>query len=310
MTHDTQPSIDAGTPDWKVLVARVLRGVLGLIFLVAAALKAIHPSGFAAQIESYGWLPGRLIYPSVLFFITLEFLLGAALLVNVLPRLATAATGALLVVFTVVLIEAWYNGKLVDCGCFGVDSGLGPGGGALRDLGFLALLVPTFLWGARGRRAGWRVGAVAATAMLGLGLTLAAPVLPQEWFTELVPGADVVALEMDVLVPEQGAILVVLLDLEGESSRKAMEPLNELTMDLLEVEVLSFAAAGPDERFVFGIEHGALFPVEEIGEGILGNLARRLPRFALLVDGKVATVWNDQPPDPESVRSALEGGKL
>ena len=119
-----------------------------------------------------------------------------------------------------------------------------------------------------------------------------------------------VALEMDVLVPDQGAVLVVLLDLEAEPSQQAIEPLNDLTMDLLEVEVLSFAAAGPDERFVFGIEHGALFPVEEIGEGALGNLARRLPRFALLVDGKVATVWNDQPPDPESVRSALEGGTL
>ncbi|TDI14048.1 MAG: hypothetical protein E2P04_01750 [Acidobacteria bacterium] len=309
MTNSTQPP-GPSPPGWKLLLARVLRGLLGLLFLVAAALKAIHPTAFAAQIESYGWLPGSLTYPSALFFITLEFLLGAALLLNVLPRLATAGTGALLVGFTVVLMEAWYNGKVVDCGCFGVDAGLGPGGGVLRDLAFLALLVPTFLWGARASRAGWRVGAVVATVLLGLGLTLAAPSLPQGWLTDLVPGADLVALEMEVLVPDQGAVLVVLLDLEAEPSRQAIEPLNDLTMDLLEVEVLSFAAAGPDERFVFGIEHGALFPVDEIGEGTLGNLARRLPRFALLVDGKVATVWNDQPPDPESVRSALEGGML
>jgi len=310
VTNDTQPPIGARSAGWKLLAARVLRGVLGLIFLVAAALKAIHPAGFAAQIESYGWLPASFIYPSALFFITLELLLGAALLVNVMPRLATAGTGALLVVFTVVLTEAWYNGKVVDCGCFGADSGVGPGEGALRDLAFLALLVPTFLWGARATRAGWRVGAVAATALLGFGLTLAAPSLPQRWLTDLVPGADVVALEMDALVPDQGMALVVLLDLEAESSQQAVEPLNELMMEFLDVEVLSLAAAGPDERFVFGIEHGALFPVEEIGAGTLGNLARRLPRFALLVDGNVTKVWNDQPPDAESVRSALEGGNL
>jgi uncharacterized membrane protein YphA (DoxX/SURF4 family) len=272
----TQPPIGPVPSPWKFTVARVSRGLLGVIFLVAAVLKAINPAGFASQIESYGWLPSSLIYPSALAFVTLEFLLGAALLVNFMPRLASAGMGALLVLFTVVLTEAWYNGKVVDCGCFGADSGMGPGEGALRDLAFLALLVPTFLWGARASRAGWRMAAVAVTVLLGLGLTLAAPSLPQAWLTDLAPGADVVALEIDALVPDQGTALVAFLDLEGELSLQAMEPLNNLTMEMLEMEVLALAAAGPEARFVFGIEHAALFPVEEIGSGTLGSLARRV----------------------------------
>jgi uncharacterized membrane protein YphA (DoxX/SURF4 family) len=296
---------------WKLMIARLGRGLLGLIFLVAASLKAVNPAGFSTQIESYGWLPASWIYPSALFFITVEFLLGMALVVNLLPRLASLGTGLLLLAFMVVLVEAWYNGKVVDCGCFGANSGVGPGAGALRDLGFLALLVPTFLWGASPSRGQWRVSVVAVSVLLGLSLSLAAPSLPLDGLlTRLSPGATLVELEMEALVPEQGAILVALLDLEGEASQAAVASLNDLTMEFLDAEVLSFAAAGADERFVFGIEHGALFPVEEIGNGTLGQMARRLPRFALFQEGQVTAVWNDQAPDPESLRSVLEGGSL
>jgi uncharacterized membrane protein YphA (DoxX/SURF4 family) len=309
VTNKAQPPASAPPGRWRLWTARAGRAALGLIFLVAASLKAIDPAGFAAQIEAYGWLPGDWIHQAAIFFIVIEFLLGAALVVDVLPRLASAGMGTLLVLFLVVLTEAWYNGKTVDCGCFGGQSGVGPGEGAIRDVGFLALLVPTLLWGARPTGARWRAGVVAATVVVGLGLTLAAPSLPLDGLlTKLSLGADLEALELDALVPEQGAVFVALLDLEGESSRQVVPALNDLALDVMEADMLAFAAAGPEPRFLFGMEQGAGFPVEEIGSGTLGSLARKLPRFALLVDGKVVAVWNEQPPDAGSLRSVLEGG--
>jgi uncharacterized membrane protein YphA (DoxX/SURF4 family) len=309
VTHGAQPPA-AGRPSaWQLTVARIGRALVGLVFLVAAVGKAMDPVGFGSQIDAYGWLPGAWTYPAAIFFIAVEFLLAAALLVDFRPRLAAAMMLPLVLVFLVVLTEAWYNERAVDCGCFGELASFGPGQEALADVGYLILLLPTFLWGARPVRAGWRLGTVAAVAVLGLGFTLAAPRLPlDDLLTRLTPGADVAALGMEALVPEQGAVLIGLLDLEAEPSVRAVPGLNDLALEVLETQVLAFAAAGPEERFLFSMEHAAGFPLEEVGATTLGEMARRLPRFALLVDGEVVAVWNDQPPDPQSLRAELEGG--
>ena len=53
--------------------------------------------------------------------------------------------------------------------------------------------------------------------------------------------------------------------------------------------------------------NGAGFRVEEIGKGAVGTLARKLPRFALVIDGRVAAIWNDAPPAATAVRGMMGG---
>ena len=99
----------------------------------------------------------------------------------------------------------------------------------------------------------------------------------------------------------------VSLDLEDPESVGTVPGLNDLAMEVLEVEVMAFAAADPEARATFGWEQGAGFPVEEVGAASVEAMARRLPRFALVTDGNVAEVWNGTPPDPQMLRSAMEG---
>ncbi len=310
MTIEPIPPAIAGPGRWKIGIARLGRILVAAVFLLAAGPKALDPESFAAQIGTFDWLPAAWNQPAAIFFVTLEFLLAAALLVDFRPRLASVGTTALLLVFLVVLTEAWYNGNIVDCGCFGDLSSAGPGTAAWRDVGFLALLVPTFFWGARPRPGRWKPGVVAGSVLLGAGLSFAAPSLPlDDLLTKLVPGADLEAMGMDALVPEVGPVLVALLDLETEAGQEVVAVLNDMTLDFLEVgvDVMGLAAADPDVRFVFTMEHSVGFRLEEIGAGTLDSLARRLPRFALLVDGTVVAVWNEQPPAPDDVRALLEG---
>ena len=281
---------------------------MGAIFLLAGGLKAMDPFGFARQIDSYGWLPAGLTAAAAFLFILLELLLGAGLVLDVRPRAMAGGATALLMLFVLVSADAWVRGTVVDCGCFGKLVQRGPGEVVVEDLLMLGLLLPSFLLGVGPRRARWRFGAAVATSLLGAGFALAAPHLPLDGLvTALVPGAELKEMGLDALVPEGGAVLVALLETETEASVHAVPGLNEIAATMPEVHVVGLAAAGPEERAMFGWTRGAGFPVEEVAGATLGTLARRLPRFALLVDGRVRAVWNEIPPDPGTLRTVLEG---
>lgn len=282
--------------------------VVGAVFLVAVGTKAVDPAGFARQIDAYGWLPAGWSAAAAFALIATEMALAAALLLGAWPRPAAAATAALLALFVVASGEAWLAGRQIDCGCFGSLVERGPGEVVIEDLILLALLVPSFVVAAVPARGRWRGPVVVACCLLALGLAVAAPHLPlDDWVTDLAPGATVEKIGMDTLVPEQGAVVIALLDLKGDASRGAVAGLNDLAGGLPEAEVIGFAAAGPEERATFGWTAGAGFRVEEVGAATADALARRLPRFALLVDGRVAAVWNDTPPTAQAVRQVLGG---
>jgi len=211
------------------------------------------------------------------------------------------------VLFVAVMGEAWLAGRDVDCGCFGSLVERGPGEVVLEDLALLALLLPT-VWSMGKTSSPLRVRGVVAVAVVGVGLAFAAPYLPLDGLiTKLAPGATLESLGMEALLPHDGAYVVALLDLKSEATTGAVAGLNDLATAVPEAEVVAFAAAGAEERAVFGWSHGAGFRVEEIGAGAVGGLARTLPRYALVVDGRVTAIWNDAPPAAAAVRGMMGG---
>jgi len=296
---------------WPRRAARLGRFVVGVIFLFAGVVKALHPEGFARQIDAYGWLPSAFTYGAAFLLIAVEFFLAAALLLDARPLAASLGTAGLLLLFIVASGTAWSRGMDIDCGCFGSVVERGPGEVIIEDAIMLGLLLPTFLLGRSGPGRRWRTAAAVAVAVLGVGLAVAAPRLPVDGLvTDLVPGADLEKLGMDALVPHPGAVLVALMEVEeepGELSREMVARVNEIVLAVPELEVIGFAAAGPDERAVFGWTTGAGFLVDEVAPTMVDAMARTLPRFALLVDGRVVAVWNENPPDPGALRSAIGG---
>jgi len=292
---------------WVEPFGRVGRFLVGAVFVVAAGSKALDPAAFARQIAGHGWLPEAWTPAVAIALIAVELLLGSALVLAVASRAAAALIAGLLLLFVGVMAEAWLTGRQVDCGCFGALVERGPGEVVLEDLGLLALLLPT-LWSVRKESSRLRRGAVASVTAVGLALAFAAPYLPLDGLvTKLAPGATLESIGMDALLPRDGAYVVALLDLNSEATTGAVAGLNDLATAVPEAEVVAFAAAGAEERAAFGWSKGAGFRVEEIGAGAVGALARKLPRYALVVDGRVTAIWNDAPPAAAAIRGMMGG---
>jgi len=115
--------------------------VLGIVFVLAAALKAWDLEAFAFQIRYYHVLtaPGALMAAAV-GSVAWETLLGVAMLVGLRLRGWTfAAVAATLVGFTGLVLYSWYFYDLEDCGCFGSLVPLGPGATTAKNAVLLVL---------------------------------------------------------------------------------------------------------------------------------------------------------------------------
>jgi uncharacterized membrane protein YphA (DoxX/SURF4 family) len=122
-------------PDLIGLLARL---ILGVVLLVAGAIKVTSPASSALAVRAYKILPYDFALPVV------EILIGVLLVVGLLTRAAAVVGGLLMLAFIIGISWAWAHGYSIDCGCFG-------GGGTiaasqtqyplevLRDVGLVAL---------------------------------------------------------------------------------------------------------------------------------------------------------------------------
>jgi uncharacterized membrane protein YphA (DoxX/SURF4 family) len=101
---------------WLTLVFRL---ILGGVLLVAGALKVNDPYASATSVRAYQILPVDLA--NLLGFVLpfAEVVIGAFLILGIWVRVSAIAGGALMVLFTVAIAQAWIRGISLDCGCFG-----------------------------------------------------------------------------------------------------------------------------------------------------------------------------------------------
>ncbi|MGY5885277.1 MauE/DoxX family redox-associated membrane protein [Modestobacter lacusdianchii] len=113
---------------WAATAARLL---LGVVLVVAGALKVPDPAAAERAVRAYRLLPEALVSPVAFGLPVLEIAVGLALLAGVFVRTAAIASAALMVVFLVGVGSAWARGLQIDCGCFG-----GGGEVAAEDTGY------------------------------------------------------------------------------------------------------------------------------------------------------------------------------
>ncbi len=102
----------------------IFRIILGLVFIFSSTVKGIDPLGTAYRVEDYliaygmDWLLDWALLLSIIL-ISVEFLLGFAILFKLKARLAALGILLIMAFFTVVTwFDAQYN-LVPDCGCFG-----------------------------------------------------------------------------------------------------------------------------------------------------------------------------------------------
>ena len=106
------------------IAVKIIRVFTGLIFIFSAFVKGVDPIGTDYRVvdylEAYGWyfLMDYTLALSVLL-ISVEFLLGIALIFKLRIRLASLGVLLIMVFFTfVTYFDAMYE-LVPDCGCFG-----------------------------------------------------------------------------------------------------------------------------------------------------------------------------------------------
>lgn len=130
-------------------ISTLARLILGVVMLVAGALKIGDPEQSRLAVAAYELLPKALEQPIGWGLPFVEVAIGLLLIAGYGTRVAALVSAVLMVAFVAAVSSAWARGLAIDCGCFGGGGQVAPGQTKylqeiLRDLGLLALAV--WLW--------------------------------------------------------------------------------------------------------------------------------------------------------------------
>ena len=107
------------------MIARILRFILGAVFLYAAYTKLSQPlSLFALSIDSYQLLPDYAVFAVACTLPFVELGLGILLSTGWGLRWVATVTALILGTFFILMLRSYGKGMAIDCGCFGVGESL------------------------------------------------------------------------------------------------------------------------------------------------------------------------------------------
>ena len=120
MTTDA-PSVSApaAAGGLRIVLIRLSRIAIGIVFMVAAYGKIMDPGSFAIQIRNFRMAPSGSENLIAMVVPWIEMVAGVALVTGIKPRAGAAIVLAMMVFFTFAVGLAWGRGLNIDCGCFG-----------------------------------------------------------------------------------------------------------------------------------------------------------------------------------------------
>ena len=127
----------------KSVLPYLLRVLIGLVFLFSATAKLIGIDAFEVYLFSFGWFSLGTAYLLARLVIAAEYTLGILLIANLRAKFAFWSSLTVLAAFTVFLTVLAANGNRENCNCFGELVNLNPVQSIWKNLGMIALLLPT-----------------------------------------------------------------------------------------------------------------------------------------------------------------------
>lgn len=132
-------------------IVNICRLLVGIAFILSGLIKLNDPLGFSYKLEEYfsaEVLNLTFLEPFALaialFVVVYEVVLGVFLLIGFKPKFTIWNLIGMIVFFTFLTFYSAYFDKVKDCGCFGDAIKLSPWGSFIKDLIFLALLLPIY----------------------------------------------------------------------------------------------------------------------------------------------------------------------
>ena len=127
----------------------LIRLFMGIIFIYASYSKILDPTSFSQNIHNYGITPLFLENIIALTLPWVELFIGLGLIFNIKYNACLDISIYLMLLFIILILQAYLRGKSIDCGCFSND--LSPGEWAekrwdmlkrvFEDIVFLILLI-------------------------------------------------------------------------------------------------------------------------------------------------------------------------
>ena len=103
---------------WE-LVRAIVRIILGIVLIVAGALKVTNLGQSAFAVRAYQLLPYDIAGYVGYALPGVELIVGLLLVLGLFTRIAAAMTAVLMIAFIIGIAWAWSQGLSIDCGCFG-----------------------------------------------------------------------------------------------------------------------------------------------------------------------------------------------
>lgn len=100
------------------IIEVAFRLVLGLTFIYASIGKIADPSGFSAAVHNFGATPIYIENIIALYLPWIELIIGFGLILGIFYKASLNIMITLLIVFTLLILQAYLRGKSIDCGCF------------------------------------------------------------------------------------------------------------------------------------------------------------------------------------------------
>ncbi|GGF57793.1 hypothetical protein GCM10011519_34610 [Marmoricola endophyticus] len=126
---------------WFGLLARL---VVGVVWIVAGAIKLPDPDSSVTAVRAYQLLPLSLTSPVGHALPILEVVVGLLLVLGLLTRPVGLLSALMQLAFIIGIASVWARGISINCGCFG-DGGADPDAASsypweiARDVGLLLL---------------------------------------------------------------------------------------------------------------------------------------------------------------------------
>ena len=304
--------------------ARVGQMVIGVVYLVAGAMKIWEPVLFYWEAIPYAsllgigeWETASAVAKAAIALGPIEFVLGWALLLNWYPRLCLPVATVLMAAFTALTAKAWHMGASIDCGCFGALVERGPKEATIEDGAMLAVLLFAW-WGMRrganaapaaGRPNWWGAGGAPVWPLasrmvlgaLGVGLVVGGvrffPELERISQSDLKSGVRLSGLalkgvDVDLM---QGEYLIELFSPTCGHCKNAVPKMNVLAQDPQLPRLIALTSFAQDAPQVidFKKQLQPRFDIATISQTDFRRLTfgHSYPRLAYVADGVVQQVW-------------------
>ena len=127
------------------IIRFVLLAALSAVFAVAAITKIADPAAWVDAIQTYRVLPNFSAVALAAWLPWLELTAAVSLWHNSLRRAALGIIASATLIFIIALLQAWFRGIDVRCGCFGRGDLASEHGYLIYFARDAAILVTTFI---------------------------------------------------------------------------------------------------------------------------------------------------------------------